>query len=178
MNFIQQNLSDGERIIAEIKHKWVSIVAPIIGFILFVGAGIALMLSDEIAHAINKNLEHIPEDFKYFFYLSGGVLLLFGVIFLLSGIFEIKSAQLVLTDKRLLGRRGFIRKVVVDIMLSKIDTVVSSNGLLGGILNYGNIKIITPGTGAKNGIVYTYVSNGDEFRKAVLKSLEQNKMLK
>jgi uncharacterized membrane protein YdbT with pleckstrin-like domain len=56
------------------------------------------------------------------------------------------STELVITDKRLIAKSGVISTHSIEIRFDKIETVRVSQGLMGRILNYGDI--IVTGTGS------------------------------
>ena len=80
-----------------------------------------------------------------------------------------------LTNKRLLGRNGFIRKYTSDILLSHVDTIIAGNGFLGAFFHYGNIAVVSPATQQGGGIFFKHITNTMEFRKAVLDQIEEVK---
>ena len=89
--------------------------------------------------------------------------------------------QLIVTNKRLLGRSGLIAKKVTDMPLMKLDNIQVKNGFFGAIFHYGNLEIISAGSqrvvGGKtvNNLKYPYVKNTEEFRRAVLAAIDRAK---
>ena len=56
------------------------------------------------------------------------------------------STELVLTDRRIIVKRGVFARDTLEMNLAKVETIRVSQGVLGRILNYGNVAVI--GTGS------------------------------
>ena len=179
MNYIDSNLAKDERVVARIKHSWVGLISVTVISLFFIVFGIVVFFIPEIiSNAIN---EKIKDGFSVVMLKVLGVtLMVFGVSYFLGQFFEIKCAQLVLTNKRMFGRRGLFAKRTVDILLSKIDTINISNGFFGAIFHYGSIQIISAGIGTmtraeRAAYIYPFVANTTEFRNAVLQTIDKVK---
>lgn len=179
MGYIEDNLSKDEKIMARIKHSWAGMFSEVLRFLVLLACSILIINLKNIAEKLTGvNLEDLLLTV-----LCGtfGALVLFVALYvLLFAIFEIKSAQLVVTNKRIFGRRGFISKYTTDVMLSKVDTVNVSNGFFGAIFRYGTIEIVSGATGGLTKVQratlrYGFISNTDEFRKAVLDTIDRVK---
>lgn len=178
MNYIEANLANDEKVVARIKHSWAGIVSLLIRLILLGAIGGVLTQSIPICMKLLNEAEKPPEAVYILTYVMGSFLILIGVVVFIAGIVEIKCAQLVVTNRRMFGRRGFIGKQTTDIMLSKVDTINAGNGFFGAIFHYGYIQIVSAATQtmARYGMMkYTYISNTMEFRKAVLEAIENTK---
>jgi uncharacterized membrane protein YdbT with pleckstrin-like domain len=57
-----------------------------------------------------------------------------------------RATELVITDKRLIAKYGVISTQSIDIRFDKIETVRVKQGLVGRMLNYG--EIVVTGTGS------------------------------
>lgn len=180
MNYIEANLLKDERVIASIKHSWVGMVKIIISTLLCIIIGILIFNLPQIFNSSfnnpKGNYSSSGNSISAIFFIIGALLFLIGLWILFKGINEIRCAQLVVTNKRLLGRRGFIRKRTTDILLNKVDSINAENGLLGAIFHYGTIEIFSPGAKMFSGRMrYSFISNTIEFRKAVLYTIEKVK---
>ncbi len=177
MDYIQSNLSKDEQIKARIEHSWVAIIGSVIFFLIFTAIGVVcIYLPDIFTYFIKEE----PDSNTHIFLTIFGIILSLcffvpGVGNLIGSIVAIKCDQLVLTNKRLLGRAGFISKTTVDILLSHVDTIVASNGFLGAFFHYGNIAVVSPATQQGGGIFFKHITNTMEFRKAVLDQIEEVK---
>jgi hypothetical protein len=133
MGYIEKNLLPGEEVIIKNeRHIAGFIVPPAIP--LLIGAG--LMSVD-------------------------GFLAFLGVPFLLIGIWiAIKNAAIVmtnevaLTDKRMIGKVGFIRQGSLDVRNAFVTGVSVEQGLFGRMLNYGTVSV-NGNDGSSFGFKYT-----------------------
>jgi uncharacterized membrane protein YdbT with pleckstrin-like domain len=77
--------------------------------------------------------------------LSAGLLVI-ALLVLVSPFIARSATELVITNKRLIAKYGLISTHSIEIRFDKIETVRVSQGLMGRILNYGDI--IVTGTGS------------------------------
>lgn len=75
------------------------------------------------------------------------------------------NIKLIITNKRLKGKVGFIRTSELDSPLNKIDSVQINQGLFGKVFNYGTIIVTT----ASSKFKFDYIENPSEF-KSILNS--------
>ena len=79
--------------------------------------------------------------------------------------------ELAMTNKRVISKKGFIRRDTSELKLPKLETIEIKQSVLGRILGFG--KIICIGTGGSE----TYIDNIDhplEFRKKFLEYTDKN----
>ena len=74
------------------------------------------------------------------------VLLLVGAVLVAAALIQRLTTELVLTDRRIITKRGLIARDTVEMNLGKVESVRVNQGLLARILNYGDVTVI--GTGA------------------------------
>ncbi|MBE0667369.1 MAG: PH domain-containing protein, partial [Bacteroidales bacterium] len=72
-------------------------------------------------------------------------------------------SELVITNRRIVIKTGFISRSTFEMNLSKIETVNVDQSVMGRILNYGSITII--GTGGTRELFHN-IAKPMEFRKA------------
>lgn len=92
-----------------------------------------------------------------------GLILIFGVpvlgtlLILLAGYLAFQAwmrettTEIALTNKRLLGKTGFIKRDTIDLNLKKVESLYADQDLLGRMWNYGSIRVV--GTGGSSFIV-------------------------
>lgn len=190
MGYIDNNLANDEVVISRTKHSWAGLIGAFILMSFCVAIAVIiiklpLVLSyfgvDETIVDQFKNHSDISDIISYYMLEGIGVLIgIISVFYFVIVFIVIKTSQLVVTNKRVLGRRGFISKQTLDIMLSKLDTVNVSNGLLGAIFGYGTIEVVTAASGAlskyeRAAMKFAYISNTIEFKKAVLAAMDKAK---
>ena len=76
---------------------------------------------------------------------------------------EMSLSEYVITNRRIIIKRGFIARNTFEMNLSKIESVNVDKSVMGRILNYGSMTII--GTGGTQETFHN-ISRPLEFRKA------------
>ena len=92
----------------------------------------------------------------------GLLFFLVGIITLVSSFINFKTSEFGLTNKRIIAKEGFIKRKSVEILLTKVEAIKVSQGILGRIFGYGTIIII--GTGGSKDPLHK-IANPLEFRK-------------
>jgi len=123
-----------------------------------------------------ENIESTAEiswmsQFWYFFWT---VLLcwtaIIPVLLILSAIINIVTTELAVTNKKLIGKTGFIRRESIDMPLSKLESVVIDQGIIGRMFGYGRVSI--RGVGG-NRVSIPHIKNPLEFRRIVMGLIDQ-----
>lgn len=68
------------------------------------------------------------------------------ILLLVAGVMAIKAhggKRFVLTNKRLIAKKGILRHESLDLMLRRCEGVQLSQGLLGRMMNYGTVVVTT-----------------------------------
>jgi uncharacterized membrane protein YdbT with pleckstrin-like domain len=128
-SYVESVLAPGERIVhrAEISH-WNFALAYLVGILCFAAAIGALFLQTRERAIV------------------AGVAALAGVLVILVAVVRRATTELVLTDRRIIAKRGFIARDTVEMNLGKVESLHVTQGLLGRLLDYGNVTVV--GTGS------------------------------
>ena len=92
------------------------------------------------------------------------VLLVIPVGILVAAAVGVKTSELVITDRRVLIKVGFIRRHTFEMFISKIESVAVYQGMMGRIFNYGTVEI--RGTGGSSESFAT-IAAPLQFRDAI-----------
>jgi uncharacterized membrane protein YdbT with pleckstrin-like domain len=78
----------------------------------------------------------------------GVLTLVFGVglVFLVWAWIRVRSTELAITNRRVIAKRGFVKRHTVEINLDKVEALKVEQGVWGRILNFGTIYISGAGT--------------------------------
>ena len=129
MGYVESVLAPGERVVhrAAISH-WNFAASYLIGLLCLVGAGAA----------------------AYFDRQNGGViaavLVVIGVIIIMVALIRRGTTELVLTDRRIIAKRGFIARSTVEMSLAKVESLHVDQGLFGRVFDFGDVTVV--GTGS------------------------------
>ena len=91
-------------------------------------------------------------------------LMAFAVIFAVGAFITQKTTELVVTDKRVIAKFGFIQRQTIQIGLDKVEGVRFDQSIFGRLLDYGSIHV--SGTGTSNAPI-PYIACPTDFRKTV-----------
>jgi uncharacterized membrane protein YdbT with pleckstrin-like domain len=114
------------------------------------------------------------DDFQYVLrYAFLAAVLLVLVVFICRIIMYI-CVEYGVTNKRLMIRRGALRRVTVEIPIDKIESISCIQGLLGMIFNYGTIRV----TGIGGNIpAFRMVGRPYALRRKITKIIEKNRSI-
>lgn len=79
--------------------------------------------------------------------VAGGVVAVFGILLLLGTWIRRRATEIVVTDRRVIFKRGLLTRHTVEMNVSKIETVDVEQGLGGRLWNYGTVLIHGTGSG-------------------------------
>ena len=183
MGYVESNIGRDEKILARITHSKAGLVSAFLVAAIFLAlAGVAGYLTKYVTDLLNKQMPGDPlaVALMVIFILIAVCIGLIGVIYFICAAVEISCNQLVVTNKRLLGRSGFIAKRTMDIILLKLDTINATNGVFGALFHYGTLVVVSAGSqqivnGRTVNLKFPYVKNTEEFRRAVLAAIDKAK---
>jgi hypothetical protein len=144
IGYIEQNLTPGEQITLRAKMSWAMFFIPTVMILL----GIILSFSV-------KN--------------NGGCAIAFlifvvGLIGFFQAIITYSTTEFAVTNKRVIAKTGLIRRRSLELMLTKVESIVVNQSVLGRILNYGVIVVV--GTGGTRESFHN-IAGPMDFRKRI-----------
>ena len=137
IDYVQQQLGTNERILYTERHHWVFFVAEMIKWILFAAAVVALI--------VLLKVWWLP-DAGWVWWL----LLVFVIpaVRIAWGFLSWRMNVYVLTNRRVIESTGVLSKRVADSSLEKLTDIVLKQSILGRMLDYGDIVVLTAAAGA------------------------------
>ena len=129
-SYVDSVLAEGETIVhrAAVSH-WKFLASYLVGTLLVVGGAAPLFLS-------------IRRDY----WLAGAVAAALGILVILVALVRRATTELVLTDRRIIAKRGLVSRDTVEMNLGKVESVHVNQSLLGRLLDYGDVTVV--GTGS------------------------------
>ena len=110
--------------------------------------------------------------FSGLFFFYSLVLFFFGVQFWIYAAIYYLTTEIVITDKRIIVKEGWISRTTMEINLSNVETIQVDQGILGRIFNYGNL--VLSGAGDPQSIISGIIDPLD-FRRNVFEVQETGK---
>jgi uncharacterized membrane protein YdbT with pleckstrin-like domain len=135
MSYVKSVLQPGEKVLFAGRLSWIVYHRAI----AFLFAGIVLVI-----------LERIYSNEGWLLIGTGGVLGVAALFSALRAWFIRFTTEIAVTDKRVIYKRGFIKRHTVEMNMDKVATVDVDQSILGRLLDYGSIRIV--GTGGALGI--------------------------
>lgn len=133
MRYIEQVLQPGERLVYTSRIHW-SIYLP--GAVLVIIGLVLLILARQ--HVTQSDTGEI------FVKLWMGVCIacaVVGLAWMLVAWFKRWTTEIDVTDKRVIYKRGFLRRHTVEMNMDKIESVDVDQSVVGRIMDYGDITI-------------------------------------
>ena len=113
-------------------------------------------------------------DFGLIFLNFMNIFTIVGLIWLLIRFIAYKTNDLILTNKRVFGKIGLISTTQMQAPLNKIDAVSYSNGLMGKIIGYGTVQIVTTSSKFK----FRFIRDGQSLYNDIFNQLEESEIEK
>ena len=134
MKYVDKVLADGERVVYRAQIHWI-VYSPV--FLGFAAAAGAIVWA---AIARPENWEAISV------FIAIGFIILFPFLFLPPFI-KRRTTELAVTDRRVIAKRGFIRRQTWEINNAKVEGVQVNQSVLGRLLGFGTVTVKGTGSG-------------------------------
>lgn len=148
MGYVEDNLAPGENLITKAQLHWGIFVAPALNSFLF----LLLLVFSYIGE-----LNIICSCITWIFFVAT-------ILVLIRTGFTLISTEFGLTDRRIIAKRGFIKRDSLELMLNRVESIAVDQPLIGRLLGYGSI-VVTGTGGTKH--EYPAIANPMELRNQV-----------
>lgn len=149
LNYIENHLCAGETVVSKARRSRLLMVPHILA------AAVLMMIGVSVNDSSVMSLCAL---------ISAGLVVC-------KWINEIKRYELAVTNRKIAGKKGLIRKTVRECPLERIDTVTIRKGLLGAILGYGTVVV----TAVNGTFEFDHIVRPDEFKNDVLNAISGSK---
>ena len=163
MSYVQKTLIAGETVLYRAHLHWVVLlwhallgsIAALAGFALLIGT--LVTTGRELGGGGTAAV------------IGGAALVLAGVAIVMVGFLKRSSTEIAVTNKRVLIKTGFFSRKTVEIFLSKIESVVVDETMMGKTLGFGTVTVRGTGGTPEQ---FERVANPLEFRRQVQTQME------
>lgn len=100
-----------------------------------------------IALAIVGEVVAVEEPQRTYCLYAAAVVGVIAVLVFLGELIRRQSTEVVVTDRRVIFKRGLVSRFTAEMNISRIETVDVSQSILGRIFNYGDIVVRGTGSG-------------------------------
>jgi len=137
MGYVEHVLQPGETLVHKSKLHWF-IYLPVLPFLAIFVLGLALNSAMQ-GSATDQGAAALPQ-----------ILMVIGaagtIVTWLRAWIRRTSTELAVTDRRVIFKRGLIRRHTVEMNMDKVESVDVDQSIMGRIFNYGDVTV--RGTGA------------------------------
>lgn len=164
MSYIDENLMSDEEIVYRTKPHWI-IFTPSLGWLLLAILILFIAPYYNVANAYFYGTYTITDLL--------GFLALFAALFSgLAAFVNYTTSEYGITNRRILMKLGFIRRISLEILLSKVESIQVYQSIPGRVFDYGTI--IVSGTGGSKD-PFPNIPTPLIFRRYAQQQLEQVK---
>jgi uncharacterized membrane protein YdbT with pleckstrin-like domain len=170
MSYIDRSLIPGEAVQYRTRLHWIVMIGPFLWALAIAAGGAALLAyaSSEM-HGAPGAAEPPPVDRSVLLWAAAGMFVLAFLMVLLAR-WRRSATEMAVTNKRVLIKKGMLTHRSVEIVLSKIESVIVDQAIGGRILGYGTI--VVRGTGGTPE-PFAKIAHPLEFRKQVQQQIDQ-----
>lgn len=137
MSYVDKILQPNETVRHKARIHWfIYLPALVFGAVALAVVGLVAM-----------NIGEIGTNWREAALIAAALLGLVALYLLLRAWIERFSTELVATDRRIIYKRGLIRRFTAEMNMEKVETVLVEQGILGRIFSYGTITIRGTGGG-------------------------------
>lgn len=161
MGYIEDNLVQGETVLYKTKLHWIVMLGSIVAAVaLSVGGGVLIARSYAAG---------VPQGTASPMRIGGCVALGVAVVFLIVGSIRRSATEMAVTNRRVLVKTGIGSRRTIEMLLTKIESIMVDESIMGRMLDYGTVIIRGTGGGLEP---FTRISRPNEFRKQVQAQIE------
>ena len=146
MSYLDDHLLSGERIVYRARLHWTIFLTSIVVVLLGIALGILLRVVEPA------------------YWYAGLALAGIGLLLAIGPAVRYISSEFAVTDKRVLGKLGFIERESKETLLSKVEAIGIDQGVIGRLLGFGTLTIT--GTGGTQEL-FPRISEPLEFRRQI-----------
>ena len=148
MGYVERHLLPDERVLYKTRLHWVLYLKAL----LVTLAGLVLTVV----------LKQFAEP--WWAWYVGAVVAVAGALWWLVRWIELRTSEFAVTSMRLIFKVGLVARYTTELLLSKVESISVTQGLLGRMLNFGNLTVTGTG-GARE--VFAGVHDPVGFRNEV-----------
>jgi uncharacterized membrane protein YdbT with pleckstrin-like domain len=163
MGYIEDNLTANEKILYRARIHPAVFLPTTVPFTIGVAAAIYAWSLRSQQHTAMS----LPATTLFF--AAAGFLVWSIGLGLQAFIFKL-TTEFAITNRRIIAKRGLIRRHTLEILLSKVESVGVHQGILGRLLNFGAVTVT--GTGGTRG-TYNPIAEPLVARKRINRIVEQ-----
>ena len=149
MGYVERHLLPDERVRYKTRLHWIMYAKA--ALVTLAGIALAVVLAQLVA------------DPPWLWYVGAAVAVI-GALWWLVRWIELRTSEFAVTSMRLIFKVGLVARYTTELLLTKVESISVTQGLLGRVLNYGDL-VVTGTGGARE--VFRRVHDPVGFRNEV-----------
>lgn len=145
MGYVESNLSSAERVVGRAKFHWIHLAQQTLKSLLLavLFGGVAVLVQHEIYPSLQPdNPLRVAAVLLWIgLWIGVGVVALSYIWFLIV----LRTFEFVVTNRRLIYKRGLIRRDTFELRLAQIESIQVQQSVLGRILGFGALHVVGSG---------------------------------
>jgi hypothetical protein len=159
LSYVKKHLIPGESVQYQTKLHWIVMLGHVAAAAILELLAIVFLIASFSSPGAAKGVP--PRGVTY---LGAFLCFAIGAIFFSIGLLRRNATEMAVTNKRVIAKTGFANRRSIEILLSRIESVVVDEPALGRILGYGTV--IVRGTGGTPE-VFEKIQHPLKFREQV-----------
>jgi len=162
MGYIEKNLISGEKVLYRTRLHSVAVLFPLLTGVLLMGGGFVCLyvsMANRTASTADSKLWAI----------AGLALIILGAITVTTAILKRNATEMAVTNRRVLIKTGITSRRTIELLLSRVESIVVEEPFFGRMLGYGTV--IVRGTGGTPE-PFPLIARPMEFRRHVQEQIE------
>jgi uncharacterized membrane protein YdbT with pleckstrin-like domain len=148
MGYVERHLLPSERVVYKTRLHWILFLRPA-----------ALVVAGMVLTALLSRVDSVT-----WLWSVGLAVTAAGVVWALVHYIELMTSEFAVTTTRLIFKVGLVARYTTELLLTKVESIGVTQGLIGRLLNYGDLTVT--GTGGARELFHR-VSDPIGFRNHV-----------
>jgi uncharacterized membrane protein YdbT with pleckstrin-like domain len=162
MGYIEKDLMPGEQVLFKTRLHSITIFFHAIMGVFVVLVGVFCLYK-----SVNGQ-DNSDAQFKTWA-TFGGILVITGVAIVAHAILKRNATEMAVTNRRILIKTGILSHRSIELLLSRVESIVINESFFGRILGYGSVMV--RGTGGTPE-PFDYIARPKEFRRSAQEQIE------
>jgi uncharacterized membrane protein YdbT with pleckstrin-like domain len=166
MGYIEKNLIAGEEVLYKTRLHSVAVLVPMLAGV-FLGIVAVFCFYQSSEGSQNSNQTANPD--ARLWTIAGLILIALGVVTVCAALLKRNATEMAVTNRRILIKSGILSRRTIELLLSRVESIVITEPFLGRMFGYGTVVI--RGTGGTPE-PFALIAHPTEFRRCVQEQIE------
>jgi uncharacterized membrane protein YdbT with pleckstrin-like domain len=162
MGYIEKNLIAGETVLCKTRLHLVAVLVPML-------AGLFMGIVAVFCFYQASNGNQSASSDSRLWAIGGIILVALSALTVCAALLRRNATEMAVTNRRILIKSGFFSRRTIELLLSRVESIVIMEPLLGRMFGYGTV--IIRGTGGTPE-PFPLIAHPTEFRRVVQEQIE------